>query len=226
MVIQEEKEKFIRNKLLEWGERNIRDFPWREKRSPYHVIISEIMLHRTRSSQVVDQYLSFIKRYPNFKSICEAGMEKVMNDLKHLGLFWRSKMLYKLSCIICDRYDCELPMDKSELLRLPSIGEYTSSAVLCFVSDIPEPILDTNTVRIISRFFGIKMNDSSRRSRRYKEIMKRVIKGVSCREISYAMLDFGSAVCKKRDPKCDDCPLGEMCTYYKTKAGSEVVKDE
>ena len=217
MHIQEDKIKILRERLLEWGNDNVRDFPWRRNISSYRVLISETMLHRTRSSQVIDNYIRFITKYPDFRSICKAGLKKVMEDMKSLGLYWRSKMLYNLSCLLCERYDCELPLNKSILAQLPGIGEYISSAILCFVCDHSEPILDTNTVRIISRFFGIKMNDSSRRSRKYQNIMSEIIRGMSCREISYVMLDFGSIICKKRDPQCAVCPLRDMCEYHNGK---------
>ena len=204
----------LRKRLMQWGKNNTRDFPWRKNLTPYSVLISEIMLHRTRAKQVVDKYLIFMKKYPDFKSICNAELNEIKKDLRSLGLYWRTEMLYALACFVCEKYHCELPLNKEELMKLPGIGEYISSAILCFVCNISAPILDTNTVRIISRVFGIEMNDSSRRSKKYMNIMKRIIDSVPCRDFSYAMIDFGSLICKKINPQCDNCPLQDICNYY------------
>jgi A/G-specific adenine glycosylase len=156
--------KFIRGSLSEWGKLNSRNFIWRKTNDPYHILISEIMLHRTRASQVEPIYQRFIKKYPNFNSICYAGVEKIMKELNSLGLRWRSEELHNLSCQIVKKYDGIIPRNKEKLLQLPGIGPYISSAILNFAFDKPEPMLDTNSVRVIGRFFGLSINDSSRRS--------------------------------------------------------------
>ena len=43
---------FIRDNVLQWGKTNMRDFPWRKTKDPYKILISELMLHRTRAEQV------------------------------------------------------------------------------------------------------------------------------------------------------------------------------
>lgn len=212
-IDQEKVIKEVYNKIIRWGEKNIRKYPWRETTDPYRILIAEFMLHRTRADQVKHLYKNFIKKYPDFKSIVDAGPENIKNEFKSLGLFWRADLLYKFSEEILEKYNGEIPENKEELLELPGMGDYIASALLCFGFDLPEPILDTNTVRIIGRIFGLEITDSSRRNKKFEKIMKQLVEQGEPRKFSLSMVDFGALVCKSKKPSCNICPLVKMCRF-------------
>ena len=125
------------------------------------------MLHRTNADQVKAVYEKFIKNVPDFASIVRAGSENIRTEMQSLGLFWRSDLLYRLAEVVEEKYNGTLPLEKKKLMELPGVGHYIASALLCFGYNRPEPLLDTNTVRVIGRIFGIKITDSSRRSKKF-----------------------------------------------------------
>jgi len=215
MINSMRKNEIIHEKLLWWSKDNLRDFPWRKTSDPYKIFIAEIMLHRTRASQVEGIYKNFIKKYSDFKSICDACPEKIIDELSGLGLQWRVQLLYQLSCDIEREYNGLIPVDKNELLKLPGIGPYITAAFLCFAYDIPKPLLDTNIVRVIGRIFGLKITDSSRRSKKFENIMRDIIKSGNCKQVSLALIDFAEAICKPKVPLCNICFLNNLCYYYK-----------
>lgn len=200
--------------ILKWGDRNRRDFPWRKTRDTYNLMIAEIMLHRTRADQVKDVYKKFIDKYPDFNSIVNAGPLTIREELHSLGLAWRAELLYGLADRIMKDYDGQLPYDKKKLMELPGIGHYIASAVLCMSDDVPEPLLDTNTVRVISRLLGIEITDSSRRSNKFKKIMSELISYGKPREFSLSLIDFAALICTARNPGCNECSLRDICKYY------------
>lgn len=200
--------------ILEWGNDNLRNYPWRDSPDGYRILIAEIMLHRTNADQVNKIYSNFINKYPSFNSIVSAGQDKIKSELYSLGLGWRSDLLYKLSNEIIENYNGILPLNRRDLLALPGVGQYIASAVLCFGWDLAEPVIDTNVVRVIGRFFGLKATDSSRRSKKFEKIMRNFISYGEPRRFSLSLIDFGSLVCFTGYPKCDICPLRENCYYY------------
>ena len=211
----------IREFILGWGKLNLRKFPWRDTTEPYCVFISEIMLHRTRADQVLPVYEMFINTYPDFDSICKAGVKQISSEMDSLGLKWRSEGLYRAACLIVRKYEGVLPGNKNLLLEIPGIGPYIASAIMNFAYDQPEPLLDTNTVRIIGRIFGYEITDSSRRSSLYEDIMRDLVNFDSHKLFLWSMIDFASIICKKRSPLCFDCPINQICHYYQ-----EVYRDE
>lgn len=205
----------IQSGMLEWGIKNLRDFPWRNTRDPYKILIAEIMLHRTNADQVKTVYEKFIENFPDFESIVRAGSENIRTEMQSLGLFWRSDLLYRLAEDVVEIYNGTLPLEKKKLMKLPGVGHYIASAILCFRYNRSEPLLDTNTVRVIGRIFGIKITDSSRRSKKFYKIMQDIVSCEEPRKLSLSMIDFAALVCTAKNPKHALCPIRNICCFYK-----------
>lgn len=211
--------KIIRSELLRWGEQSLRKFPWRETSDPYKITVAEVMLHRTKADQVKDIYEKFILKYPDFESIAKADREIVKADLKSLGLFWRADLLYDMAIEVVEKYGGKLPLERKKLMAMPGIGNYISAAILCFGYNLPEPILDTNTVRVLGRIFGLNITDSSRRSKLFYEIMHDLINFWDPRTTSLALIDFANIICiAGKKPRCNICPLKDICKFYSSRA--------
>jgi A/G-specific adenine glycosylase len=199
--------------LLKWWKNNKRDFPWRKARDPYKILVSEILLHRTRASQVTPIYLEFLDRFPTIAALSETSIENVRRILYPLGLSWRTELLHKMGLEIMKKYEGKIPFKRKELEALPGVGHYIAAAVRCFCHGYPEVLLDTNTVRIIGRVFGIEKTDGSRRSKQFRELYESLIDQRYPREFNYAMIDLGALLCKPRNPVCNICPLSKKCKY-------------
>lgn len=213
--------KIIRTELLIWGEQNLRKYPWRETSDPYKIAIAEVMLHRTKADQVMDIYEVFLLKYPDFKSIAKAGREAIKADLKSLGLFWRADLLYEMAIEIVEKYDGKLPVDKKKLMAMPGVGNYISAAILCFGYNLPEPVLDTNTVRVLGRVFGLNITDSSRRSKLFYDIMYDLVNFWDSKTVSFSLIDFANAICIPGEkPICEICNLRDICKFYSNKAAT------
>jgi len=203
----------LAKKLLEWWGKNKRVFPWRETNDPYRVIVSEILLHRTKANQVVPVYNEFIKKFPTIGALAEASFVEVKETVYSLGLLWRTKALYKMAQDVVARFKNEIPIQREKLESLPGISHYIASAVRCFAFGYAEVLLDTNTVRIIGRIFGIRSSDSSRRCRTFRKLYEFILDKDNARNFNYAMLDLGALVCLPREPFCNICPIIYICIF-------------
>ena len=204
----------LSDSLLRWWKKNGRMYPWRETTDPYLVLVAEVMLHRTRADQVLPVYETFVKRFPDISSLANASREDILKILRPLGLKWRIDLLQEMALKIVHETGGKIIPDKDWLKSLPGVSEYIASAVMCFAFKKPEPLLDTNTVRIIGRLYNIPVNDSSRRSKKFKKIYADLMDAERAREFNMAMIDLGAMVCKARLPLCENCPLRNHCRYY------------
>ncbi|EQB68507.1 MAG: hypothetical protein AMDU5_GPLC00010G0047 [Thermoplasmatales archaeon Gpl] len=209
----------ISNKLIAWSKVYGRSFPWRKTNDPYTILIAEVMLHRTKASQVEAIFSSFIKKYPNLEALHKAEETEIINLLKPLGLLWRTKLIIELVKEIYQNNDGKIPVKKQELIYLSGVGDYVASAISCFVYGNPEIVLDTNTSRVISRLFGFKERGEMRRKREVKDAYHSILDKNKPREFNYALLDLAAEICRPRNQKCSICPLSDFC---KT-AGNEVI---
>lgn len=204
----------LRVALHQWGAKHIRSFPWRQTTDPYHILLAEILLHRTQVKQVVPVYEAFLARYPDLASLLQASQDNIYHMLGSLGLTWRSRLFYEMLQTIATRYHGNIPSRKEDLLSLPGVSDYIASAVRCFAWNEPEVLLDTNTVRITGRLLGWTVRDSSRRSTRFRHALASLLDHERPRMFNYALLDLAHLIClKRRQPLCAQCPLNTWCTF-------------
>ncbi len=70
---------------------------------------------------------------------------------------------------VVEQYGGEVPGTKDGLMSLPGVEDYVASAVTCFSSDKPTPIIDTNVVRAIGRVFGLRLEGEARRRKEMRD---------------------------------------------------------
>jgi len=204
----------FRKDLVTWGKKNFRIYPWRFTDNPYHILIAEVMLHRTQASQVVPAYERFIEKYPNIASLAGARKEELHNTLYSLGLRWRIDLIMDMALRLVEQFGGQVPQEKADLLTLPGVSDYVASSVRCFAWNLPEPIVDTNTVRVVGRIFNLEIKDSSRRNPLFRKLITLLIDLEDPRVYNYALLDLAAQVCTKvRIPACNICPLQKYCSY-------------
>jgi len=87
---------FFVMKLLPWFKENKRSFPWRVdgEEDPYHILVAELMLKKTRASNASEIYTRFIYLYPDAKSIIRSTEEDLEKILQPLGLIKQRKKAF------------------------------------------------------------------------------------------------------------------------------------
>jgi len=205
---------WLRRRLLCWLARNGRSFPWREAgRTPYEVVVAEILLQRTTAAGVARAYIGFLKRYPSWFSLAQSPLVDLENALRPLGL-WRQKALaFQRLALTIEMNGGIVPGTSKELERLPGIGPYTASAVLAIVYGKAEPLLDVNMARLLGRFLDPPEGLEAKPKRTLHALALRLVRSKCALEVNWAVLDFGALVCRARHPLCPECPLRARCQY-------------
>lgn len=200
--------------LIEWARRaGLRSFPWRKERDRYRLLMAELMLRRTRAANVIDTYERFIEKWPALTDFVAAPAEGIVEVLQPLGLRWRAANFVALQERLHRSGGRELEEGYEGLLSLPGVGDYVASAVCCFSTDEARPLIDANSVRVISRVFGIPFGPETRRRRPFQEKAHQVLSARDPRTYNYALLDLAAGVCTIRTPRCEQCPLMSICEY-------------
>src|SRR3989440_745893 len=110
---------WLRRRLLSWFEQSGRSFPWRDpERTPYEVVVAEILLQRTTAAGVARAYAGFVERYPSWDALAQAPLEGLENALRPLWL-WRQKALaFKHLAQSIEELGGVVPRSRAELERL------------------------------------------------------------------------------------------------------------
>lgn len=200
--------------LIRWGRKNFRPFPWRATNDPYRLLMAEVMLHRTQARQAERVYNRFVEDYPDLRTLSRASAEELRKALYSLGLPERIEHFIRMVDELLTRFRGKVPRPKTDLLSLTGVSEYIASAVRCFAWGEPEPLIDTNTVRVIGRVFMLEIKDSSRRNPLFRRLISALVDPQQPCAYNYALLDLADQICtKKKPPDCMRCPVRRWCGY-------------
>jgi len=207
------KKKYFVKKILAWGKKNIRKFPWRKHGITfYESLIAELLLTKTSSKQVESIYDDLIRKYPTPQAILAALDNDVLEIIKPLGLYNQRIKALKNTCQIL--IEKGLPISPNDFYELPFVGSYIYNAISCFCFNKRIPIIDTNVIRIYSRYFDLEKTKDARRNKEVSQIAEQLIPPRKYVLYNYTLLDFGSLVCTgKGKPKCAACPVSASCSY-------------
>lgn len=223
-MYNQNKIKFFRKSLLEWFKVNGRIFPWRnENTSNYQIIISEILLQKTKAETVAKYYDIFFKKYPDWNKLTKATIINLEEILKPLGLQkHRAKRLFKIAQEYKNKKG-SLPKNKQELNESSLASQYISGAYELFILNQRAALIDVNMSRLLRRFFHPKEFQDVRKDKIVIDLAQNVINVKSCKELNWAILDFSAMVCKSQKPDCLNCILKSRCEFHRQ---NNYIKDQ
>lgn len=223
------------NQLIRWFDKGSRDLPWRTAasdsehlkdsvkkwevhrnksylRDPYNTWISEIMLQQTQVVTVINYYQKWMHSFPTLEVLAASPLEHVLEHWAGLGYYSRARNIHKTAQILVSDYEGIFPDVRSELLKLPGIGEYTAGAILSLAMGLKEPILDGNCIRVLSRLFRLDFfPQKAAELKIYWQKAEEWAEHHSPEKVNEAIMELGAKVCTPTQPKCLECPLQKIC---------------
>ena len=200
--------------IADWYARSRRVLPWREEPTPYRIWISEIMLQQTRIEAVIPYYRRFLEELPDVASLAAVEEDRLLKLWEGLGYYSRARNLKKAAQTVMRDYDGTLPHRAAELRKLPGIGDYTAGAIASIACGEPEPAVDGNVLRVLSRLLE---NDGDILSPAVKKRMTELLRqhypaGEAAALSTEGLMELGETVCIPNGaPKCELCPLRLLC---------------
>jgi A/G-specific adenine glycosylase len=205
----------LRRKLLAWYTKHARDLPWRRSRDPYRVWVSEIMLQQTQVATVRDYFQRFVLAFPDVASLAAADEQQVLRLWEGLGYYRRARQLHAAARRIVSQHRGQFPRTVTELRALPGIGRYTAGAIASIAFDARAPILEANSIRLLSRL--IAYGDDSLATAGQKILWRtaeEILPRKRVAQFNQALMELGSLVCTPSEPQCRECPLTSLCNAF------------
>lgn len=203
------------DELLEWYKHNQRDFVWRKLRlNPYTIMVSEFMLQQTQAAMIEKHLPRFLKLFPDIKTLATASTSDVLRAWQGLGYNRRALNLHRAAQALVQLK--RFPQTQEELIALPGIGRYTSAAILAFAFNNDIAVVDVNIERVLSRIWKRMTTHASVLPMKEIEALDlAILPAGRSGEWHGALMDIGSTICTKRNPKCAECPLLDHCASGK-----------
>ncbi len=198
--------------LLPWYGEKKRNLPWRRDREPYHIWVSEIMLQQTRVEAVKGYYARFLAALPTIGDLAACEDERLYKLWEGLGYYSRVRNLKKAAQVVMDRHGGVFPKTYAEILALPGIGEYTAGAIASIAYDLPEPAVDGNVLRVVSRLTEDPTPIDLPACKKQVRAKLAEIYPKDAGDFTQALMELGATVCGPNgEPDCANCPCRHIC---------------
>ena len=170
------------------------------------------------SAQCTDARVNIVcrelfSRFPDAVSMANGSITEIEEIVKPCGLYrMKAANIKDASRMLVDDYGGELPRDMDEMLKLPGVGRKIANLILGDVYGLPSVVCDTHCMRICGRF-GMYREDLKDPNKIEKILLELLPYGEGS-DFCHRIVNFGREICSARSPKCDECPMNDLCEHY------------
>ncbi|MGB5257277.1 MAG: A/G-specific adenine glycosylase, partial [Woeseiaceae bacterium] len=204
------------DRLLTWfDEHGRKDLPWQQRRDPYPIWISEIMLQQTQVQTVIPYFERFMQRFASIDALASADQDDVLHHWSGLGYYARARNLHRAARMIVSEHGGVFPDDIDAVTELPGIGRSTAGAILSLSRDQRHPILDGNVKRVLTRHAAIEgWPGKTAVLKALWALADRHTPDDRVAAYTQAIMDLGATLCTRSSPAGARCPVMGDCTAY------------
>ena len=177
--------------------------------SPFQLLIAVILSAQATDVSVNKATPALFKAYPTQEALAQAPIEDIIEKIKMIGLYRnKAKNIKACAQMLLDNYDGVVPNSREELIKLPGVGRKTANVVLGDAFGVPAIAVDTHVERVTKRLRICKLNASVTEVE--ATLMRKIPKDLWVKS-HHTLIFFGRYHCTARSPKCEICPLLDMC---------------
>ena len=202
----------LAKRLLAWFDEAARDLPWRRTRDLYGIWVSEIMLQQTQVATVVAYWQRFLVHFPDVAALAAADEQQVLRLWEGLGYYRRARQLHAAARAIVAEHGGRFPTTYTAVRELPGIGRYTAGAILSIGTDARLPILEANTIRVLSRLTAFRGDPLQAAGQKHLwAVAEAILPAQRVGAFNQSLMELGSEICTARSPDCSRCPVAALC---------------
>jgi A/G-specific adenine glycosylase len=133
---------------------------------------------------------------------------------ERLGYPRRALRLHAAAVAMVERHGGDVPSGSAELFALPGVCSYTAAAVASFAFGGRHAVLDTNVRRVFARIVsGSRYPPASLTATETALAETLLPDAASAPRWAVATMELGALVCTARTPRCDACPVSDVCRW-------------
>lgn len=184
--------------------------------TPHQLLVAAILAAQCTDAVVNTVTPDLFKKYPDVEAFADADLTELEGMVKATG-FFRNKakaILTSAREIVVD-YDGKVPDDVDELTNLSGVGRKTANLIVGVAYGKPAIIVDTHVKRVTKRLGFTENGDPTKIEFELRDILP-----VSeYTHFNHLIVFHGRAICKAPTPKCEICPILELCPFGKERMG-------
>ena len=179
--------------------------------TPFQLLIAVLMSAQTTDLKVNQVTPELFKQGPTPEKMASLEVAHIQSMIREVGLApTKAKNIKRLSELLLERHDGEIPSTFEELEDLPGVGHKTAGVVLAQAFGIPAFPIDTHIHRLAARW-GLS---NGRNVDQTEKDLKAVFPKNAWNDLHLQIIFFGREYCPARYHDLSQCPI---CSWAATK---------
>jgi len=180
--------------------------------NPFELVVAVILSAQCTDKRVNMLMPALMERFPTPETMAEADPQEIYEYIKSCSYpNNKAKHLSGMSQKLVGEFNGIVPDEVTNLQKLPGVGRKSANVIASVIYDKPAMAVDTHVSRVSERI-GL-----TRHARNPLQAEKQLIENIPEELIPRAhhwLILHGRYICTARSPKCNQCPLTELCLYY------------
>ncbi|KPV94975.1 Endonuclease III [Pseudoalteromonas sp. P1-9] len=144
------------------------------------------------------------------EAIVALGVDGLKEYIKTIGLYnSKANNVYKLSQILIEKHNSQVPESLEALVALPGVGRKTANVVLNCAFGWPTIAVDTHIFRVSNRTKFAMGKDVDKVEAKLEKVVPKEFKV----DVHHWLILHGRYVCVARKPKCGSCIIEDLCEF-------------
>jgi A/G-specific adenine glycosylase len=194
---------------------------------------------------VIPYWERWMRELPDIAALAGASSETIHKLWEGLGYYTRVRNMQLAARVIMKEHAGRFPRSFDHVLALPGIGRYTAGAICSIAFNQPEPIVDGNVIRVLTRIFGIGKDPREKTTNALlwstaRELVtqashlhklstvprggKRRRVPRTCSDFNQSLMELGALICTPKQPRCGECPVAAHCVALQTGGVAQLPK--
>lgn len=181
-----------------------------EYESAWKLLVSVRLAAQCTDARVNQIVPTLYEKFPTIEALADAPVEEIEEIVRPCGL-GKSKARDISACMkmLRDEYDCKVPDQFDELLRLPGVGRKSANLIMGDVFGKPAIVTDTHCIRLVNR---MGLVDGIKEPKKVEMALWKIIPPEEGSALCHRFVIHGRDICSARTaPKCDECCLQDIC---------------
>ena len=192
--------------------------------NPWELLVAVILSAQCTDVMVNKVTEKLFKKYPTLDDYVNAKVDEFEQDIKSTGFYHnKAKNVLAAAKLIKEKYRGKIPKTMAEMLTIPGVARKTANVVLGNAHGVVEGIaVDTHVGRVSQRLRlvnmeaigGKKMIVDYKKDADPNKIEQELMGVVPKKDwfpFTYMIIDHGRAICKAKNPNCENCVLNKLC---------------
>tara|TARA_B100000900_G_scaffold377737_1_gene361419 strand:- start:187 stop:858 length:672 start_codon:yes stop_codon:yes gene_type:complete len=182
-----------------------------DHRNPFELLVAVLMSAQTTDLKVNEVTPALFERGPTPAAMSALPVEEIQSIIRFVGLApTKARNIRRLSELLLERHQGEVPSSFEELEALPGVGHKTAGVVMAQAFGVPAFPIDTHIHRLAARW-GLSNGSNVERTERD---LKAIFPKERWNDLHLQIIFFGREHCPARWHDLSSCPI---CSWAATK---------